>query len=119
MVMVVSAVSCGGSGSPPGPLPQVSKASATRDVSDDGAAKTTTTVTVDFDRPFELAASTLPLSSQFEFQVPDPVKGKDATKRVLVSKADYKAGSRTITLSVNSLIPDGSTLKVSNKAFRK
>jgi hypothetical protein len=50
--------------------------------------------------------------------VPDPARGAAATKRVLFSKAEANPGARTITLAVDSLVPDGAKLKVATRAFQ-
>jgi hypothetical protein len=97
-----------------GTVPQVASARAER-VVEDGAATLKSTVTVNFDRPFELATSKLPLASHFEIGVPRQGGG---TKRVLVRKATQTgAGSRQVVLEVDSLVPEGSVLKVARKAF--
>ena len=117
-MLATGAAACGGGSKSDTPLPKVTTATAVRDVTD-GAALLTTTITLDFDRPFDLAPSRIPLSSNFELQVPDPRKGDNATKRVLVSKADFDKSARTITLAVGGLVADGSKLTISNKAFRE
>ncbi len=116
LLFLVLAAACE-SGSP-APPPQVAQAHAERDVTD-GVAQLTTTLTVSFDRPFKLADSRVPLASNFELQVPDPANGTGATKRVLVQKAALLTGStREITLHIEAFVPEGSKLKIANKAFR-
>jgi hypothetical protein len=102
------------SGPETGPPPQVSSATAERDVVD-GLATLGSTVTVRFDRPFELAPSRVPLASHFEFDVPLAVGG---SHRVLVAAAERPEGnSREIVLRAGTLIPDGATLKIARRAF--
>ncbi len=97
-----------------GPPPGISSAVAERDVVD-GRATLRSMVTVKFDRPFEPAASRVPLASHFEFDVPLAVGG---SRRVLVAKAERPGDNgREIVLRVDSLIPDGATLKVARRAF--
>jgi hypothetical protein len=111
LAAVLVACSAGGEGGPP---PGVSSAVAERDVVD-GKATLKSTVTVRFDRPFELARSRVPLASHFEFDVPMAVGG---SRRVLVASAERpEDNSRTIVLKVDTLIPGGATLKVARRAF--
>ena len=118
-IVVSIASGCDGGGPPSSDssAPKVASAKATRDVID-GVAQLTTTIDVQMDRPFEVAADKVPLASQFELQVRDIKRDANATTRVLVNKADHAAGSRGISLSVNALIPDGATLAVAKKAFQ-
>ncbi len=111
IVLVGLAIAACSKGSEAGPPPEVVSAVAERDVVD-GLATLRSTVTVRFDRPFELAPSRVPLESHFEFEVPQAAGG---TKRVLVASA--KRESRAIVLKVDALIPDGATLKVARRAF--
>ena len=115
--LALALVGACGSESAGGPQPKGAEARAERDVAD-GAAKLSSTVTVRFDRAFTLAENRVPLASLFELEVPDPTRGAAATKRVLVSKAEAKLETRNITLAVDSLVPDGSKLKVAVKAFQ-
>ncbi|MCC6383233.1 MAG: hypothetical protein IT304_12060 [Dehalococcoidia bacterium] len=108
---------CGGGGAK-GPPPNIAEAAASRDLSGDGAALLTTTVTVRFDRDFTVVEKQLPLASLFELQVPKATgNGSD---RVLVQEATKDdVLARTIVLKVNRLVPEGATLTVANRAFRK
>jgi hypothetical protein len=107
------AAACSSGGESSGPLPQISEATAQRDVVD-GVAKLSSTVNVKLDRSFKPAQGKVPFASYFELEVPN-IRGN--TTRVLVSKAEIGANSRTITLTVNALIADGSTLKIDRRAF--
>jgi hypothetical protein len=111
IVMMGLAIAACSGGSDAGPPPEVVSAVAERDVVN-GLATLHSTVTVRFDRPFELAPSRVPLASYFEFEVPQAAGG---TKRVLVASAERE--SRAIVLKVDALIPDGATLKVARRAF--
>lgn len=107
------AAACSGDSDPP-PQPLVSSAEAVRDVVD-GQARSTSSVTVRFDRPFEWAPSRIPLESYFEFEVPLASGG---TSRALVNAAELsETNSREVILRVNRLIPDGATLKIARRAF--
>lgn len=109
-------VACGGSDPPP--IPNVRRAEAVRDVIN-GEARLSTTVTVEFDRDFEIAEGRVPLASRFEFDVPDLVSAT-GRKRVLVREAQRQPpGGRTVVLYVDALIPEDSQLKVSKAAFRR
>jgi len=113
MLSAVTAAACSGESDPPA-QPLVSSAVAERDVVND-AARSTSTVTVRFDRPFEWAPSRVPLESHFEFEVPLAAGG---TTRALVNAAELsETNSREVVLRVNRLIPDGATLKISRRAF--
>lgn len=106
---------CDGGGQPAG-VPSVKEAKAERDVID-GAAKLSSTVTVTFDRSLELAPSKVPLASHFELSVPD-VRSR-AVKRVLVAQASVAEGnSRLVTLHVDTLVTDGSVLRIAERAFK-
>jgi hypothetical protein len=84
----------------------------------DGAARLTSTVTVRFDRTYTLASNRLPLASYFEFAVPVP--GKGTPKRVLVQTAEAAANNpRLVTLTVDTLLPEGTILKVARRAFTR
>lgn len=110
-LLVASA--CSGDSEPPA-QPLVSSARAERDVINNEAARTSS-VTVRFDRPFEWADSRIPLESHFEFEVP---LAEGGTTRALVNAAEYsEERPRDLVLRVNRLIPDGSTLKISRRAF--
>ncbi|MCZ7578549.1 MAG: hypothetical protein M5U18_16465 [Dehalococcoidia bacterium] len=113
VLAVAAAIGCS-SNPEPGPPPQISSATAERDVVN-GLASLKSTVAVQFDRPFELAPSRVPLASHFEFDVPLAVGG---SRRVLVAAAERpEDDSRSIVLKVDTLIPDGATLKVARRAF--
>lgn len=100
------------------PAPRLVAAIATRDVID-GAAQLTSTIEVRFSSEFRLASDRLPLSSYFEFDVPDGANPQGPPRRVLVQRATLAEGPRprTVTLHVATLIPDGSTLRVAERAF--
>ena len=109
---------CGGGGAPAA-VPGVAAVDALRDV-EDGAALLSSTVTVRFDASYSLAKGDLPLASYFEISVPDILAGEGKTTRVLVTKAEQsKNDQRAIILHVNRLVPEGATLRVARKAFRK
>lgn len=110
LFVAVAIAACSSDGEA-GPPPEVTSAVAERDVVD-GLAMLRSTVTVRFDRPFELAPSRVPLASHFEFEVPQAAGG---TKRVFVASAERE--SRAIVLKVDTIIPDGATLKVARRAF--
>ncbi|MCK9517417.1 MAG: hypothetical protein M0R74_00095 [Dehalococcoidia bacterium] len=117
VALLAVALSAACSESDPPPMPSVREARAERDVVD-GEAQLTTTVTVAFDRVFELAESRVPLASKFEFAVPGSGPGGD--QRVLVREAEVQPGNgRVIVLRVDALIPAESELKVSRSAFRR
>ncbi|MBK6663596.1 MAG: hypothetical protein IPG47_12930 [Thermoflexaceae bacterium] len=100
---------------PTGPLPAISEAKAERDITSDGAATLTSTVTVRFDRTASFAESRVPLASFFEFAID---LGEGQSKRVLVRKAEHsKENGRLVTLSVDALIPDGAELRLEKRAF--
>lgn len=113
LVGAVLAASCSSESEPP-PQPLVASAVAVRDVVNQ-EARTTSSVTVRFDRPFEWAPSRIPLESYFEFEVPLAGGG---TSRALVNTAELSStNSREVVLRVNRIIPDGATLKISRRAF--
>lgn len=109
-------VACGG-GSSPGLLPRVHEARSERVVVD-GVARPASTVTVTFDRAVTLAASRIPFASYFEFSVPDGYNPDGAPRRVLVQRATLDDARTVVTLDVNALIPDSTTLFVARRAFR-
>ena len=114
LAMPFLAAAC--SGSDESPLPKVTSAVAERDVID-GKAKLTSTVKVTLDRDFELAETTLPFASLFEFQVP---KLEGGESRVLVKSAEPgETNTRLITLTAGQLIPEGSTLTIQRQAFQR
>ena len=115
LLLLVLAAAC--ERGPQATVPKVADARAERDVNA-GVAQLTTTLVVRFDRPVKLAESHEPLASNFELQVPDPVNGTAATKRVLVQKAELEQNTRSVTLHIDALVPEGSTLKIANRAFR-
>lgn len=102
------------SGSDSAPMPKISAVVAERDVVD-GKAKLTSTLRLTFDREWKLADTNLPFASLFELTVP-LADGK--SKRVLVRTAERsETNTRLVTLTVNDLVPEGSTLTVQRKAF--
>lgn len=106
---------CGGGERPP--VPGIASAVSERDV-EDGAARQSSTITVEFDRPLKLAKQEVPLASRFELQVPGLAAGGTRTRRVLVSHAEMPASSqRTIVLRVDALVPSGTVLSVAKQAF--
>jgi len=108
LLALAAAAACS-SNPEPGPPPQISSATAERDEVN-GLATLKSTVTVQFDRPFELAPSRVPLASHFEFDVPLAVGG---SRRVLVASAERpEDNSRSIVLKVDTLIPDGARLTI-------
>lgn len=96
--------------------PELTGAKAERDLSQDGAALLTTTVTVRFDRSYQLAPAKVPLASFFELAVPTI---KNTTDRVFPQSAEFqdKNDRRVVKLAINRLIPEGSKLKVAKAAF--
>ena len=112
----LAAAACGGGGTKSdGPLPAISEAKAERDITSDGAATLTSTVTVRFDRTASFAESRVPLASFFEFAID---LGDGQSKRVLVRRAEHsKENARLVTLTVDALIPDGAELRLEKRAF--
>ena len=111
-VLALAAACSSGSESPT--IPRISSAEAERDVFD-GKAQLTSTIEVAFDRDWELADTNLPFESLFELQTP---LADGSEKRVLVRKAEVSTtNSRVVTLRVNALIPDGTTLTLQRRAF--
>ena len=107
------AVACS-SGSDGATPPKISSAVAERDIVDDRALLSTT-IKLTFDRDWELADTNLPFASLFELTVP---RADGRTKRVLVRTAERSAtNSRTVTITVNELVPEGSKLTLQRKAF--
>jgi hypothetical protein len=100
------------------PAPRLVAATASRDIVD-GAAQLTSTIELRFSSEFKLASDRLPLSSYFEIDVPDPAGPEGTTRRVLVQRATLAEGPRprTVTLHVGTLVPDGSTVRVAERAF--
>ena len=108
---------CGGDSSG-GAIPGIASAKSTRDVSD-GAPGLTSTIVVRFDRPLEFAPRKVPLSSMFELSVPDIADETAPARRVFIEEATTaKDDTRTVTLSVKTLIPDGTELRVAKRAFQ-
>jgi hypothetical protein len=94
----------------------VESAKVERDT-DQGAAKLTSTISVRFDRDFRLAKLDVPLASMFEISAPQ-IDGSN--QRVLVKSAEQDSSDpRLIKLSIGSLVPDGSELRVDRRAFQK
>lgn len=105
---------CSSDSSPTSP-PKIASAVADRDVVD-GKARLSSTITVTFDRQFEIAEEHTPFASAFEFSVPLAEGGSD---RVLVRSAERsKTNTRIVTLKTDRLIPEGATLKVERRAFQ-
>lgn len=111
---MVLLAACGGE--PERVVPGIAAARAERTITD-GVAQLASTVTVRFDRNFVIVEERLPISSLFELEV----SGVDgARQRVLVKAAEQsRDNARIFTLKVDTLVPDGSTLKVRRSAFRK
>jgi hypothetical protein len=107
---------CSSGGETGGPLPGISRAEAERDV-EDGRALLSSTVTVRFDRGFELAESRVPLASHFELDIPLATGG---SHRALVASAERREGDpRAIVLKVDEVVPAGATLRVAKRAFQE
>ncbi len=115
MVALFAASACGGGKAPAVP-PELTGAKAERDISQDGAALLSTTITVQFDRSYELAPAKVPLASFFELHL--PAAGNTAS-RVFVQAAEFpdKDDRRVVKLAVRRLIPQGSKLKIAKAAF--
>ena len=117
--LAIVAPACGGS-NPGGPVPGIAEARAERNLADDGTALRTSTITVRFDQSFEFADFDEPLASKFELDVSGVTTGEDAPTRILVREATVsETNSRIVELTVDTLIPDGSTLRVRRDAFRR
>lgn len=113
----LAAPGCEGGGSPT--IPGIASVSARRDV-EEGAAKLTTTIRLEFDRPLKLAKSETPLASHFEIRAPLLVAGGESYRRVFVTRAQFTGGSeRPMELRADTLVPTGSTLRLARRAFDK
>ena len=118
VLLLAFATACGGRAALAA-VPGVASVTSVRD-SEDGAALLSSTVTVRFDVSYTLVTGDLPLASSFEFSVPDVLAGDGKTTRVLVRKAEQsRSDQRAVTLHVDRLVPDGATLRVAKRAFRK
>lgn len=116
LAAVLGVTACAGGGSDQRPVPEIAEVRSERVVAD-GAATLSSTVTVIFDRAFEVAPGQVPLASYFEFDVPDYRGG---TRRQLVAKAERgESNARLVTLTVERLVPDGATLRVQRRAFNR
>lgn len=111
--MCLAAAACS-SGSEPSSVPKIGSVQAERDVVD-GKALLTSTLKVTFDREWKLAETELPFASLFELKV---TNADGTSKRVLIDAAKRSdSNNRVATLTVKSLVPDGSTLTIQRKAF--
>lgn len=116
--LVALMAACGGGQQGVG-VPGITHAQATRDV-DSSAAKLTSTVRVDFDRDIALAPAKVPLASYFELEVPRPGGRGSQAARVLVRTAEVPADNRRqVVLTVDSLVPAGTVLRVAKRAFQE
>ncbi|MFN0095499.1 MAG: hypothetical protein ACKVVT_12090 [Dehalococcoidia bacterium] len=107
---------CSGGGD--APLPTVASVTAER-VVEDGEAQRASILKVRFAAKFTIVEERLPLASLFAVETPDPADVEsDERRTVLVQSAEHSGESRVITLQVNALVPDGSTLKISQRAFK-
>lgn len=113
LALALTVASCGG-GSTSGPLPEISGAHAERIISADGQATLASTITVEFDRPVKPQPGSLPLASYFELSM---VGASGPNSRVLVQKASADS-ARKVTLNIEAVIADGSTLKVAKRLFQ-
>lgn len=116
-VLAMLAGACSSGGESSASPPRLVSAEARRDVVQ-GIARQSTTIDVRFDRRFALVSTHLPLASYFELEVKDA--RKDTPERVLVRTAvATKDSSRAVSITVGQLVPDGSLLRVAQKAFSK
>ncbi len=100
-------------------IPGVASVSAQRDV-EDGAGKLTATIELAFDRPVKLAKSDTPLTSHFEIRAPALTARGETFNRLFVARARFADNNqRTMVLGVDALVPVGSVLKLSRRAFDK
>ncbi|HET7737385.1 MAG TPA: hypothetical protein VFK32_02310 [Tepidiformaceae bacterium] len=109
---------CSGESEEPAPLPRATEAEAERVVVD-GVAYPQSIVRVRFDRAVRQAGGPIPFTSNFEFTVPtyDLATGELSDERVLVQEAEITSGNRVLELSVDTIVPDGATLTITNRAF--
>ncbi len=116
LALALSACSSGSTekGSAP---PKLVSAEARRDVVS-GTARQSTTITVKFDRAFVLSSKRLPLASYFELELADPRASQPQRALVKTAKIDGDS-NRSVTLTVDRLIPQDSKLKVAKKAFAR
>ncbi|MGE0599709.1 MAG: hypothetical protein AB7J35_11440 [Dehalococcoidia bacterium] len=102
------------SGSKADPVPNIGSVEATRDVVD-GKALLSSTLKVTLDREWKVVETELPFASLFELRVP---LADGSSKRVLIDTAEKSStNSRLVTLTVKSLVAQGSTLTIQRKAF--
>ena len=117
LLSLVPAVACSGGGSVSGAIPGVAEARAQRDEVD-GAPQLTSTVSVRFDRTPTFAPRHVPFASLFELAIPGVAGGPD--QRVLVREAEQAQDNpRLVALSVDVVVPQGTTLKIARKAFQE
>ena len=116
-LLAVLAGACASGGESNASPPRLVSVEARRDVHQ-GIARQSTTIDVRFDRSFTLVSTRLPLASYFELEVKDARKA--TPERVLVKTAVVsKDSSRAVSLTVDRLVPNGSLLRVAQKAFSK
>ena len=112
---VLFAAACGDEA--PRPMPQILEATAARDMTG-GQALPSTTIAVRMDRDFSLASTRTPLASHFELLIHD-VLG-DSGNPTFVQTATRSADDpRLFILEVSRLVPEGTTLSISRRAFRE
>lgn len=117
-MLIAIATACGGDGTKT-ISPQGGSATATRDMQL-GVPLLTSTITVRFDRPVELATDRVPLASYFELDLPYATVDSVKSERVQVQSAEFTAGStREVTLKIARLVPAGATLFVRKEGFER
>jgi hypothetical protein len=109
-VAMFVAVACGGGSA--SVVPAIVDARAERDVGADGAAHLSSTITVHFASDVHAAGGNVPFASHFELAVPGP---SGLAERVLLQTA--KLDGKTVTLTVDRVLPQGTTLKIARSAF--
>jgi hypothetical protein len=109
-VAMFAAVACGGGSA--SVVPAIVDARAERDVGADGAARLSSTITVHFASDVHAAGGDVPFVSHFELAVPGP---SGPAERVLLKSA--KLDGKTVTLAVDRVLPQGTTLKITRSAF--
>ncbi|MGK2964408.1 MAG: hypothetical protein ACSLFM_02240 [Tepidiformaceae bacterium] len=116
--LLLLATACSGDSEEPTPLPRATDAESERLVVD-GVAYPQSIVRVRFDRAVRQAGGPIPFTSNFEFTVPtyDLATGELSDERVLVQEAEITSGDRVIEFSIDTIVPDGSTLTITNRAF--
>lgn len=110
LAVALGTAACGGS--KPASIPNATDARADRDVSQDGAAKSSMTVTVQFDAAVHAAGGKVPFASHFELSVPTIQGGND---RVFVKSAGIDG--QTVMLAVDRILPTGTKLTIGKSAF--